>query len=257
MSEKEHNTVESVADAANKLIPKTVKQIDGVLSTVVGLFNNVVLYPVKKANMAFKYKLEHFEQDLKVKVKNISPENLREPPLMLAGPILESLKYTYDEEALREMYENLLASAMDSSKVNSTHPSFVDAIKQMSPLDAQVLSKIVDNKQLRCAEITFDYEQNTYVNGMPKYFVLELFELADPFLVSASISNLARLSLIEVTQVGFIDADYEELKNHQYVKQREEKYRELNNITVNIHKHAIVINDYGKAFARACMNKEI
>jgi len=32
------------------------------LQAVVGLFNNVVLYPVKKANIHFKYKLEQFEK---------------------------------------------------------------------------------------------------------------------------------------------------------------------------------------------------
>ena len=88
--------------------------------------------------MTFKYKLEAFEQDLKKKIKNIPAENLQEPPLMIAGPVLEALKYTYDEDYLREMYENLLASAMDNRNTNNAHPSFVDAIKQMSPLDARI-----------------------------------------------------------------------------------------------------------------------
>ena len=35
------------------------------LQTIVGLFNNVILYPVKKANITYKYKLEEFENDLK------------------------------------------------------------------------------------------------------------------------------------------------------------------------------------------------
>ena len=33
------------------------------LEAVVGLFNNVVLYPIKKANLSFKYKLEEFEKN--------------------------------------------------------------------------------------------------------------------------------------------------------------------------------------------------
>lgn len=56
---------------------------------------------------------------------------------MIAGPTLEALRYTYDETELREMYENLLASAMDTRIVNQAVPSFVDAIKQMSPLDGK------------------------------------------------------------------------------------------------------------------------
>ena len=102
------------------------------------------MYPVKKANLTFRYKLESFEDDLKEKTKNIPPENLQIPPAMIAAPILEALRYTYDETELREMYENLLASAMDTRIVNQAVPSFVDAIKQMSPLDAVALQKFTE-----------------------------------------------------------------------------------------------------------------
>ena len=82
------------------------------LSTVVGFFNNVVLYPVKKANLTFRYKLEAFEKYLREKTKHIPNENLQVPPVMIAGPTLEALRYTYDEAELREMYENLLSHVL-------------------------------------------------------------------------------------------------------------------------------------------------
>ena len=102
------DVIKSASDTAQDNLPATMEQTDGVLSTVVGFFNNVVLYPVKKANLTFRYKLEAFEDDLKDKTKHIPPEHLQVPPTMIAGPTLEALRYTYDEEELREMYENLL-----------------------------------------------------------------------------------------------------------------------------------------------------
>ena len=63
--------IEPISNAIQQNIPETAKQTDGALSTVVGFFNNVVLYPVKKANLTFKYKLEAFEDDLKEKIKDI------------------------------------------------------------------------------------------------------------------------------------------------------------------------------------------
>lgn len=149
------DVIEPISNAIQQNIPETAKQTDGALSTVVGFFNNVVLYPVKKANLTFRYKLEAFEDDLKEKTKHIPPENLQIPPTMIAGPTLEALRYTYDEAELREMYENLLASAMDTRTANQALPSFVDAIKQMSPLDALILQKFVDLQQLACAGIKF------------------------------------------------------------------------------------------------------
>ena len=105
--------IEPMSNAIQQNIPETAKQADGALSTVVGFFNNVVLYPVKKANLTFRYKLETFEDDLKEKIKHIPPENLQVPPTMIAGPALEALRYTYDEAELREMYENLATAELE------------------------------------------------------------------------------------------------------------------------------------------------
>ena len=58
------DVIEPISNAIQQNIPETAKQTDGALSTIVGFFNNVVLYPVKKANLTFRYKLEAFEDDL-------------------------------------------------------------------------------------------------------------------------------------------------------------------------------------------------
>ena len=164
--------IKSASDAAQDNLPATMQQTDGALSTVVGFFNNVVLYPVKKANLTFRYKLEAFEDDLKEKIKNIPQENLQVPPTMIAGPTLEALRYTYDEAELREMYENLLASAMDNRISSEAHPSFVDTIKQLSPLDAIVLRMFAKKPWYKCGTITFNLtgdSSKNYANAMPDY----------------------------------------------------------------------------------------
>lgn len=161
--------VTSISEAAQKNIPETVRQTDGTLSTVVGFFNNVVLYPVKKANITFQYRLEAFEDDLKEKIKDIPEENLQVPPTRVSGPTLEALRYAYDEEELREMFENLLASSMDNRKDIEVHPAFVEAIKQMSSLDAKVLSNwFVDFKAGNVKYIVFKDKILKYQIGNQK-----------------------------------------------------------------------------------------
>lgn len=219
--------IEPISNAIHQNLPETEKQTDGALSTVVGFFNNVVLYPIKKANITFKYKLEDFENDLKEKIKNIPEDNLQIPPTMIAGPLLEALRYTYDEENLREMYENLLASAMDTRNISKVFPSFVDDIKQMSPLDAKILKVLSESVQLRCANIMFilNNTEKFYINGMPNYFVIELLPFGDPFEISASLKNLERLGLIDIVSRGLLGRNYDELKNHSYVLERFESYK--------------------------------
>lgn len=254
------DVITPVSEAIQSNIPETAKQTDGALSTVVGFFNNVVLYPVKKANITFKYKLEAFEEDLKEKIKNIPEENIQVPPTMIAGPTLEALRYTYDEMELREMYENLLASAMDNRKVTQTHPAFVDTIRQMSPLDAVVLQKITDMSRLRCGEIVFQVLDTTqvYSKAMPNYFVEELAELADPFEVSTSLVNLQRLGLIKIADGELTGMSYEEMKEHPYVLERKAIFEQFGRaFTCEVHRHAIVMNNYGEQFARVCLQKDI
>ena len=82
-----------VSNAIHQNIPETEKQADGALSTVVGFFNNVVLYPVKKANLTFRYKLEAFEDDLKEKTK-------------------EYYKLFYNADLTDEQYENITKNAI-------------------------------------------------------------------------------------------------------------------------------------------------
>ncbi|WP_251616647.1 DUF4393 domain-containing protein [Senimuribacter intestinalis] len=254
------DVVTSVSEAAQKNIPETVRQTDGTLSTVVGFFNNVVLYPVKKANITFRYKLEAFEDDLKEKIKDIPEENLQVPPTRVAGPTLEALRYAYDEEELREMFENLLASSMDNRTDIEVHPAFVEAIKQMSTLDAKVLSKILDLRQMKCVDIKFAITNSTkvYSKGMPNYFVAELCDLSDPFLISSSLDNLDRLALIKITEGGIQGADYESIKEHPYVKSRETLFKSFGEkFDIKVGRHAVIITNHGEQFARTCLNKNI
>ena len=252
------DVIEPISNAIQQNIPETAKQADGALSTVVGFFNNVVLYPVKKANLTFRYKLEAFEDDLKEKIKYIPEENLQIPPTMIAGPTLEALRYTYDEAELREMYENLLASAMDNRISEEAHPSFVDTTKQLSPLDAIVIKMFAMKQQYMCGTVCFTIKEmptKNYANAMPDYFVNEFFSLGDPFLISTSLINLKRLGIINITEGGLTGENYDSMKSNTYVMEREHLYREQGkyDFTVNITEHAVVLNNYGKQFIKICL----
>lgn len=254
------NIIKSISDAAHDNLPVTIEETDGAISTVVGFFNNVVLYPVKKANLTFKYKLEAFESDLREKTDRIPDENLQIPPTMIAGPILEALRYTYDEKELREMYENLLASAMDTRIVNQALPSFVDAIKQMSPLDALVLQKFVELYQLPCAEMRFEIENTNqiYAKAMPTYFLQELADMSDPFIISTSITNLLRLGFLNLIDGTIKGVDYDSFKTHPYVQSRVNLFNSFGSpFRIDIDKKVVKLNDYGKSFAKVCLGKEV
>lgn len=250
-----------VSNAIHQNIPETEKQVDGALSTVVGFFNNVVLYPVKKANLTFRYKLEAFEDDLKEKIKNIPVENLQVPPTYVAGPVLEALRYSYDEKELREMYEEMLASAMDNRKAHKVHRSYIDAVRQMEPLDAMILKRIYSLSSITSAHVQFNLKGTSvcYINAMPYHFCPDLCDLGDPFQVSASISNLLRLGLL-ISNIGILNDDGLELiKKEQYIQGRSLIYEQNKlekDIIVSKECQIISLDSYGRHFVDICMQRE-
>lgn len=237
----------------------SIQEVGQSLQTVVGLFNNVVLYPLKKANISYKYKLEQFEKDLIRRMNEIPSENIIEPPLNIVGSVIESLKYTFDTNELREMYMNLLTSSMDISKIQYAHPSYVDIIRQMTPLEAKILKKIVsEGRGIECSKITFNFEDKYFSKAMPKIFSPTLkIEDISPFLISSSIENLCRLGLIRHSTTSWItNFNYEDLKKDPYVVEVFNLLKSNNpdkDINIKVTKECISMNDFGENFSNACL----
>lgn len=249
-------------DVYNDGVKGTVVQTGEIIESVVGLFNNVVFYPVKKANALFKYKLEDFKNELEQKLSSIPKEKLVEPDLMIAGPALEALKYTYDKDELRNMYLNLLTSSMNKDIKDKVHPSYVEIIRQLTPLDAKVFKRLQDLRQVACAHaiLKIDNSNKVYSIAYPNYIVMELLDLGDEFQLSTSISNLIRLGLIHHEDNSINGFDYNCFKTVNIIVNNkieiDNKNRaEGNGITtsIDIQGQVIMQNDFGRSFADTCL----
>ena len=249
-------------DVYNDGLKGTVTQTGQIIESIVGLFNNVVLYPVKKANELFKYKLEDFRNELEIRINSLPEDKIVEPDLMVAGPALESLKYTYDKEELRNMYLNLLVSSMNKDAKDKAHPSYVEIIRQLTPLDARVFKRLNELGQVACAHpiLKIDNTNRVYSSAYPNYIVEELLDLGDEFDLSASISNLIRLGLIHHEDNSIIGYDYEKFKNLKIVIEKKQFFDNMNTqikngITTNVEikKQVIMKNNFGERFAATCL----
>jgi hypothetical protein len=227
------------------------------LQAIVGLFNNVVLYPIKTANISFRYKLEMFERDLAEKLKDTPPAKLITPKLSIAGPTIEALKYTFDTKELREMYLTLLASAMNADKCDGTHPAFTEVIKAMSPLDSVIFRDAAKFRQIPCARITIGFETKIFTTAMPQNFIPDLIQNRDPFAVSRSVENLCRLGLLTHRDNTIIGYNYDAFLNHTYVEERRSLYAKTRpdvTVTAKVNGEVILLNDFGFSFKEACVD---
>ena len=107
------------------------------------------------------------------------------------------------EAPLRELYEQLLASAMDSEARPGVHPAFVDMLRQMTAREARMLRTLAttSSRQLPLLRL----EARKVIAGRTSH---RTYGLTHPFeeegtagngIVAASIANLQRLGLFDVT----------------------------------------------------------
>ena len=130
------------------------------------------------------------------------------PPLSIAGPVIESLRFTGSEESIREMYVNLLEDAMDSETIHRAHPSFVEIIRQLSPDEAMILKAIVNTYNGVLHTITLSGPSKSKYES--QYTFLERFsdyelrgECRFPDLMPSYLDNLCRLGITRHPQRNY------------------------------------------------------
>lgn len=134
---------------AAKNVAVTLKTVTGTLKRAV--FPLAVLnYAYDKAEVYFK---EKFQADITAITADIPIEKIVDPKPSLAGPALQGIAYSIDEEQLRDMYLHLLASAMNSDTAEAAHPSYVETIKQLTSAEASLLKIFLRNPKSPIAEL--------------------------------------------------------------------------------------------------------
>ncbi|WP_203363069.1 DUF4393 domain-containing protein [Bacillus sp. REN10] len=228
-----------------------------------GIGSHVALWG-QKQEVRQQQNLQDYVKKVEEKTQKIPEEFLQEPPLHIVGPAIEASKYYIESEDLRELFANLIASSVDQRKSPSTHPSFVEVIKQMSPVDARNFKFLKDNIGLGIGSIDILYKGSggsaSYVKN---FFPFPDLSLDNYELHSASVDNLKRLALIVTdTKMHFSDKSvYEPLKNHEVInKLRETHKREqssnphLLNTELLLKKNYWFLSDFGENFATCCFD---
>lgn len=187
---------------------------------------DLIFTPLQVAKIGRDAWLKDFKRRIDQKYQQIPDKRLVNLPLNIIGPALEASKYHMETEEMREMFANLVVHACDSEMESAIHPSFVNILTQLSPLEARILSGFRPRTEIRVGvgasingrEITQPELQGTGTYTYPE----QVLPIANYYLVkddkrilvqgnviiseatnnaekiSAAITNLIRLGLIEV-----------------------------------------------------------
>lgn len=278
----EENKIRDAADAVKgvveavpvyqDVVQPAAKEVGTALQTVARTIH-VALAPLAILVWGYEQIREHLEQTLTEKLKSVPPENINTPSPNVAGPTVEALRFAAHEPNLRELYVNLLATAMNTSTSSEAHPAFVEILRQMTPDEARLLKHIYDWDMIGTAwpmisgviyAVTNDkaIPDAKAIHVYPvKHFSL-LFEgvnLKFPELSPTYIDNLCRLGLLEIFKFDEDMATFqtagshEELENHPQLKARLQKDVEFIMTEAQFDREVVRLTGLGYQFCRACI----
>lgn len=260
------NTVKGTIEAATGLVREIpiyqdavqplAKQLGKSLE-LVGRAVNVALLPVKGLVWSFEEVEKLFIPKLVENLKDVPPEDIVQPKPNVAGPAIEALRYTGHEESLRDMYANLLASAMDKNTASGAHPAFVEIIKLFTPDEARLMALFMQERPLPIITVRSNLKDGT--GGITIAHHLSLFgeqaKVEVMSLVPSYLGNMSRLGLITFhPNESYIEAGlYDELQCSELVQHYSAVAAGLPGRDVHLAKGFVRLTDFGAQFGTICV----
>jgi Abortive infection alpha len=102
----------------------------------------VAISPLKATVWGYEQASDYLKAQITAKLAHKPASEIRTPDPVVAGPVVMGMAFASEAPHLREMYANLLATAMHVPSASKAHPSFAAAIQQLSPEEAVILKKI-------------------------------------------------------------------------------------------------------------------
>lgn len=239
-------------------IQPAAKEIGKALGTVAKTVN-VALAPVKGLVWGYEQIEGFVSSKVSEKLQNTPEEEIVTPKPNVAGPALESLRYTGHEESLRELYANLLAASMDSMTSAGAHPGFVEILKQITPDEAKILKLFVRSRAFPLLNVRQETTEAGKRGGrdlLTSFSTLgEEAGCENANFTPSYLDNLARLGLIEIPAFYEYTAPnvYDHLENHPTVTALKQQLENSPNLKCVIERKGAKATQLGRQFINICV----
>ena len=242
------------------VIQPAAQEVGKALQTIAKTVH-VALAPVSALVWGYDQVKEFVSTKVAERLKNVPPENIVTPKPNVAGPALESLRYTGHESSLSDLYANLLAASMDKATAHGAHPAFVEIIKQLTPDEAKLIGLFVHEMPFPLLDVRWEYKNPTAEKSGGKDVLMNfsllgvIAQCEFPQLTPTYIDNLCRLGLAEIpalfqyTGKGVYDA----LENAQEVQQLKSQIEQNQELRCSLERKGLRVTELGKQFARICV----
>lgn len=261
--------VEAYRDLVRPSAAEVGKTLGGAVHTILRPANLVVWTVDQVFDFAANAVREALER------RRVPAQRVVEPPIEVAGPVLNALRLPQQDPSLRGMFVNVLATAMDSESASLAHPAFAQIIQQLTPDEARIIAQF--SRRHRHPLISIEARLGLGEGRLEVFTNMTLMpfsgECKYPGSGPAYVDNICRLGLAEIPAIGHlanIEA-YDELLAHPsvteaiaYVANSDGNRSEASLIVPPrvclqqygykpiVEKKFLDVTEFGKQFVRAC-----
>lgn len=222
---------------ASALQTETVAKAYDDLRSVVQQLSSIGATVLKIAGSPIKVAALHADRWVRLVERATArvPEEARqEPAPSMTGAIFDATKYLESGNPLLDLYEQLLASAMDKTRVEIAHPAFVELIKQLSADESFFLYRISKETLVRVEVYdSYPFQAPEVRNNRVEACAMRAGELLFPQNEGMYIGHLLSLNLIGMSPVS--------------------SYEDTATCSVVTVRSTLLLSSFGELFARACI----
>ena len=248
-----------IINQSGHIVKETIHNLSSPLTKVFGErladILDLIFTPIEKLKIYKDHKIELFKKKLEEEINKIPEEKRITPPLQIIGPAVEGAKFYIEREELRNMFAILIASSMNIEKCQLIHPSYIEIIKQLSPLDAVNMSFFLDSHFYHMVDYALDEDVNFPILSNVSLGISASNDIYD---ISISLTNLIRLGLLEKDVTVNLQTPNEYFDD-KIISQLKIVFDDNKNIdefrnSIKVNSSLIRITSYGIFFITACHN---
>ncbi len=266
----DENTVRDVVDAVAgvaKVVPvyqdvlqPAAQELGKALQTVAKTVH-VALAPVSALVWGYDQIKDFVSTKVADRLKNVPSENIVTPKPNVAGPALESLRYTGHESSLSDLYANLLAASMDKATASGAHPAFVEIIKQLTPDEAKIVGLFAFPIAFPLVTVRWEYKSATPEESGGMDVLVNFSQIGNQAgveflnLTPTYIDNICRLGLAEIPSMFQYSGKgvYDPLENAPEIINSKLNIEKNQKLRAVIERKGLRVTELGKQFAHVCV----
>lgn len=193
-------------------------------------------------------------------INDIPDSKKIKPDKRIFVPLIQQLSYSTDEEYIKSIYKNMLASTMNIDKVDKVHLAFLNILSQLSSDEIKILDSLplVTLNQLPLINMRMKINKQEGLGIVQvKYFSdIGYGKCQFPYNICKYIENLERLKIIEIPYgIHLIDENrYNKLIDHPELDSVRKSIPSTKNISIDYEYDKMVfrLTSFGIDFISCC-----